>query len=290
MQPLHAFLFTAPYTPVGAYFLFGLTLVTVVCRFREYRLWEIGLMLGLCGLASAAYRSLQDCVLVLSALAIPHFAAMLSEAAVHLRSAPRRSWIWRNLLRCERRSKLLFSRAVLRFQPGWLLVAVALFSAISLIPPIGRDMPRRDGNGWPIAAVDYIEREGLHGRFFAEPDFGSYLTWRVPDQAQVYVDTRGFFFPPRLLEDSNLLPQLTPGWPERLERVLALGTDYFLLETAGDRGEIWRAFQAHVEAPLYQDELCVLLTANQVRLAAQQFQETSGGDPEPLAKAPPFRR
>jgi hypothetical protein len=285
MQPLHSFLSLPPYTPVGAYLLFSLTATTIVCHFRRYRLWEIALLVGLAGLATAAYRSLQDCVLVMMTSAIPHVAAMLSEAAVKLRSSPNRSRIRRILLRWDRRCKLMFSRPFIRFQPQWMIATAAVFAAISLFPPIGRDMPRRDGAGWPTAAGDYIEQANLRGRFFAEPDFGSYLTWRMPDRARTYVDTRGFFFPPELLEDSNFLPQLTPDWHERLERVLAYGTEYFLLETTGARGEMWRVFQPLVEAPLYQDELCVLLTADQVRRAATEYTKTSAERREPPARA-----
>jgi hypothetical protein len=285
MQPLHAFLSVPPYTPVGAYFLFGLSALTVVCHWRRYRLWEITLMLGLAVLATAAYRSLQDCVLVMLALAVPHMAAMITEGARRLRSIPRPPKLSRAALRLDRRFKILFSRPFVRFQPVWILLTVGLLASVSLIPPIGRDMPRQYGAGWPIAAVDYIESEGLRGRFFAEPDFGSYLMWRVPDRARTYVDTRGFFFPPELLEDSNFLPQLTPEWTIRLERVLGFGTDYFLLETTGARGEMWRAFGPHMEEPIYEDELCVLLTAQQVRRAASEYVKTAQTGREPLAAA-----
>jgi hypothetical protein len=288
MQPLHTFLSLPPYTPVGAYLIFGLVAVTVACHWRRYRLWEIALMLGLAGLATAAYRSLQDCVLVMLALAVPHLATMLTEAAKPLRSNQRPSRLWRTALRLDRRCKLLFSRPFVRFQPGWLILVAALLAGISLFPPIGRDIPRHYGTGWPVAAVDYIEREGISGRFFAEPDFGSYLMWRIPDRAQTYVDTRGFFFPPELLEDSNYLPQLTPGWPTRLERVLTHGTDYFLLETTGVRGEMWREFGPLVGAPIYEDELSVLLSAEQVRQAAAQFVKSPRADSEPLAAAAPL--
>jgi hypothetical protein len=288
MQPLHSFLSVPPYTPIGAYLLFGLTTVTIVCRFRCYRLWEIGLLVGLAGLATLAYRSLQDCVLILMTLAIPHLAAMLSEAAIKLRSAPKRPRFLRLLLRWDRRCKLLFSRPFIRFQPRWIIATAAIFAAMSLFPPFGRSMPRHDGDGWPAGAGDYIERADLRGRFFAEPDFGSYLTWRMSDRARTYVDTRGFFFPPELLEDSNFLPQLTPEWPGRLERVLSYGTDYFLLETTGARGEMWRVFQPLTAAPLYQDDLCVLLTAEQVRRAAAEYLRLCDKRREIVAQAARF--
>ncbi|HMF13085.1 MAG TPA: hypothetical protein VKE94_12295, partial [Gemmataceae bacterium] len=102
MQPLHSFLTLPPYTPVGAYVLAGLVLLTVICRFRRYRLWEIALLVGLAGLASTAYRSLQDWVLIMLALGVPHLAAMLHEAAPRLLREERRSRIWRTVLRLDR--------------------------------------------------------------------------------------------------------------------------------------------------------------------------------------------
>src|SRR5205807_1862887 len=106
----------------------------------------------------------------------------------------------------------------------------------------------------------------VQGRFFSPPDYGSYLGWRLGDKAKVYTDTRGFFFPPLLLEDSIYLPQLGPNWQERLRRVLDdYRTDFFLLETTGVRGALWRDLQQHVGPPLYVDEQTVLLSAGQVR-------------------------
>ena len=107
--------------------------------------------------------------------------------------------------------------------------------------------------------------QGPHGHFFAPPDYGSYVGWRLREHARTYVDTRGFFFPPELLEDSHLVPQLGPDWRGRLDRVFARGTKYFLLETDGPRGRLWQALRAHVEAPLYLDGETVLLSTAQVR-------------------------
>jgi len=59
---------------------------------------------------------------------------------------------------------------------------------------------------------------------------------------------------------------LTGGWEARLERVLdQYQTDYFLLETTGARGELWRSVKPHIGKPLYCDDQTVLLSAEQVR-------------------------
>jgi hypothetical protein len=281
MQPLPRFLTIPPYTAFGAYALAALVLYSVVRRFRRYRLWEVALLLGLAVLANLAYRSLQDWVLIQLALGVPHLAAMFQESVRAMRRTGQHHALTRVLLRIDRRCKRLFARSPFRWQPIWLLLVIGSLAAISLIPPLGRRVPQQDAPMWPAAAVDWVERERVQGRFFAPADFGSYLTWRLGDRARSYVDTRGFFFPPMILEDSNYLPQLVPGWRERLDRVLAQGTDYFLLETAGPRGTLWHAFEPFLGAPLYVDDLCVLLSADQVRRAAEQFEQSQTMNSEP---------
>src|SRR5262249_29989337 len=99
------------------------------------------------------------------------------------------------------------------------------------------------------------------------------------DRGRSYVDTRSFFFPGELIEDSHYLPQLLPGWRDRLDRVLGHGTDYFLLETTGARGQLWQSLQPHVGPPLYLDNQTVLLSAAQVRPAVARR------DPDPPAQS-----
>ena len=70
--------------------------------------------------------------------------------------------------------------------------------------------------------------------------------------------------PPELLADSHYLPQLGPDWPQRLQRVLGYGTDYFMLETNGTQGELWRALAPSIPDPPYRDETRVILRADQV--------------------------
>src|SRR5262249_49948276 len=154
---------------------------------------------------------------------------------------------------------------LLRFQWFWAVAVLVLLAAVSLIPPLARRIPIQNATVWPVAALDWFEDQGLRGCFFGPPDYGSYVGWGLGEGGKCYVDTRGFFFPPELLEDSDLVPQLGPDWPRRLQRVLAYGTDYFLLETTGPRGQFWRALQPFIEQPLYRDGQTVLLTAAQVR-------------------------
>jgi hypothetical protein len=260
MQPLAAFVTQPPFCALVAYLVAALVLVTVLFRFRQYRLWEVALIASLAGLANLAIRSLQDWLLVMLALGVPHIAALLAQ----------RAWSRRPvagfLIRLDRSCKRILSSRLLRFQPLWPAAALAGLLIVSLIPPLARSMPIQNAHTWPVAALDHIENSGIRGRFFSPSDYGSYLGWRLGDGAKIYTDTRGFYFPPLLLEDSHYLPQLGPDWQKRLHRVLdVFQTDYFLLETSGGRGTLWHDLKKHVGRPLYLDEQTVLLSAAQVR-------------------------
>ena len=266
MQPLYATLMKPSYSIALVYVLALLVLATIVLRFRRYRFWEVTTLAALTVLGNAANRGLQDWMLMMLALGVPHMAALLAQAA---RTDRRRAWVAR-LLRLDRSVKCIFASRLFRFQAGWPAAALAGFLVVSLIPPLSRGMPIQHDDSWPVAAVTHIERLGLEGRFFTPPDYGSLLIWRLPAVAKTYTDTRSFFYPPLLIEDSHFLPQLGPDWPRRLDRVLdEYHTDYFFLETKGPRGALWHKLQGYVAAPLYHDDQSVLLSARQVREGVQ---------------------
>src|SRR5262249_1586955 len=154
------------------------------------------------GLANVAVRSLQDWLLVTLAVGMPHLVFLFRDAAQKDR---RRPWV-AALLRADRACRRALGSPLFRFQPGWPAVAFAALRVFSLPPSGSRKIPRQDAPEWPGAAVNAIEHQGLCGRFFAPADYGAYLTWRLGDRARCYVDTRGFFFPPALIEDSHFIP------------------------------------------------------------------------------------
>jgi hypothetical protein len=281
MQPLYFFLFRAPLVAWVVYPVALVAAITVVCRFRRYRVWEIALLVALFGLANAAVRSLQDWLLVTLALTVP-------QAGVLVRSLRKRAnataptsptqYVVCGLFRIHSSWVGVMSSRLLVFQWVWPLAALMVLGVISLTPTLGWHMPIHDADVWPRPALDWIERHRLQGRFFAPPDYGSYLGWRLGATSKSYVDTRGFFFPPELIEDSHYIPQLTPDWRSRLERVLQYGTDYCLFETSGVRGRLWQALRARVGEPLYLDDQTVLLSADQLKralLEAEKRPETN---------------
>jgi hypothetical protein len=248
MQPTYRFALVPPFLTALTYVVAALVLLTLVRRFRAYRLWEVALLAGLTLLGNFALRSLQDWLLVMLALGVPHLVVLS-----------------RSGHRFDDGLQEVLNGPAFRWQPRWALAFLLLLSVFSLTPALAGLVPRSHGKGWPAGAVDYIEQHDLRGRFFSNPNHGAYLVWRRgPDKARCYVDTRGFFFPPRLLEDSYLVPQLSEGWQQRLRNVLDAGTDYLLLETNGPSGALWQTIQGQV-TPLYLDADTVLLSAEQLR-------------------------
>ncbi len=273
MQPLHRFLFRPPVVAPVVYAAAGLTLFAIVRRFTRFRLWELALLAGLAFLGSVAVRSLMDWYVIMLAIAVPHLKA-LYVGAVKQRpreQRPMSGWL-HGVLRLDNGLKRLFASPAFRWQPGWMAASVGVLGVLTAIPGLGRAMPLRDSPEWPVAALDHIERAGVRGNFFAPPDYGAYIGWRLKDEARIYVDTRGFFFPPALVEDSHYLPALGPGWRRRLDRVLdEYPTRFFLLETSGVRGALWHALEPFVAEPLYRDAKTVLLSAAQVRGAVARL-------------------
>jgi hypothetical protein len=263
MQPLYTTLTKAPYTSGLIYVVAAVVALSMVLRFRQYRGWEIMLVAALALLANTAARAAQDWLLVMLAVGLPHVIALFRQAALADR---RRAWV-ASLLRFDSSWKRAWHSPLLRLQSGWLAAVAAVFVIISLIPPLARSMPMQDDEEWPTGAVAYLEQHGIGGRFFAPPDYGAYITWKLGDKARCYADTRGFFIPPLLLEDSHYIPQLGPDWQARLDRVLNdYPTDYFMLETTGPRGELWRHLQPLVGTDVvYLDRQTVVLRASVVR-------------------------
>jgi hypothetical protein len=286
MRPLYESLWQPPYATVLIYVVAFFVGLSVVLGFRHYRLWEVGLLLGLAVLANLAARCLQDWTLIMLALGVPHLAVLLKQTVqkrriVALRCSSRRSrfnlgrfpgtpligFALHVLFRSERACKRMLNTPLWRFQWCWPAAAVVVLAGMSLVPPLGRRMPIQNAASWPVRALDWIEAQDVQGRFFGPPDYGSYVGWRLGERGRCYVDTRGFFFPPELLADSHYVPLLGLDWRQRVQRILAYGTDYFLLETTGARGEFWRTLQPYLDQPLYCDGQTVLLAAEQVQRA-----------------------
>ena len=249
------------------YLITAAVAVTIVVRFRAYRLWEIALLIGVTGLANLALRSLQDWTYIVLAVGVPHLSAILREAR-----SPSGAFAGKlvgGIKRLDRSVKGIVASRAFRPNFSWPIAGFAVLLLISCVPAWSMHMPVQNSKEWPVDAVDWCQQQQLHGNFFGPPDFGSFIGWKLGENGKAYTDTRGFFFSGTLLEDSLLTPQLCPNWQERMSRILSQGTDYFLLETQGPRGQLWLFLHDRVEKPLYLDSHTVLLSSQQVRDALE---------------------
>ena len=266
MQPLVSLIDRPPYNFACIYLAAALTLWTIVFRFRQYRLWEIAYLAALALLGNFATRSAMDWYLNLVAFGVPHLLRSPSRPEDSDGSGERSYKGW--AFRIETDLKRMFARPLFRLQPRWLVGGLAILFVVSVIPPLSRDMPMQDADQWPIAAVAFMEREQVSGNIFGPSHNATYAIWKLKDKARSYADTRSFFFPPVLIEDTYYLPMLEGDWRPRLKRVLDdYATDYFLLEIDGPRGELWRAAAPRIPNPIHLDDRNVLLSAKQVRHA-----------------------
>jgi hypothetical protein len=258
------------------YLITAAVAVTTVVRFRDYRLWEIALLLGVTGLANLALRSLQDWTYIVLVVGVPHLSALLRAARAPSGFLTRR--IVAGIKRLDRSMKGIVASRAFRPNMVWPIAGFAILVLISCVPAWSKQMPVQNSKDWPVTALNWCEQEGIQGNFFAPPDYGSFIEWKLGERGKAYTDTRGFFFSGVLLEDSLLTPQLCNNWRERTDRILEQGTDYFLLETDGARGRLWHQLQPNIEKPLYLDYQAVLLSAKQVRHALiAQANERFGG-------------
>jgi hypothetical protein len=267
MQPLWVSLRQLPLAIAPVYLVASLVFATIAMRPRAWRVWELVVLAALGVLGNAATRSMPDWFLVMLSLGLPHVRALWLGA---IAADARRGWV-RRLLSLDNIAKRLFASRLLHWQPRWAIGALGVLAVLTALPYPGRTMPIADAAQWPKGAMDFAAEHQLSGNFFAPPDYGAYVGWRLKDSGKSYVDTRGFFFPPKLLEDSIYLPRMTGDWQMRLDRVLGHGTDYFLVETSGSRGRLWEMLKPHLSAPLYVDDQCALLKAADVKRAADQL-------------------
>ncbi len=222
-------------------------------------------MLGLGALAMTANRAIGDWLLVTTAIAVPQIAPLLHS----LSRLRRTSSFARFALKTDRALKKLFQGEFLRPQGVWPAVTFAALIVLTMLP-LKIHLPNREANYWPTDAVAWIEKGGLQGRgpwkVFSTSDDGTYLLWRLPEQARVYSDTRGFYYSGQVLMDSFYLPLADADWPNRLDRVLSYGTEYFLVRSDWD---FWKLLKPYATTKhLYEDNQFVIVSADTVKSAA----------------------
>src|SRR5262249_52737435 len=118
MQPLAWCAAQAPFVVLGTYVIATLVVISLIRHFRQYRLWEVCLLCMLGLFANLAVRGLQDWLLVMVLLGVPHLSASLRgerpvEVAVR--------WF--------------------RWQPGWIATVMTSLIAITMFRPFPAEIP-----------------------------------------------------------------------------------------------------------------------------------------------------
>lgn len=97
------------------------------------------------------------------------------------------------------------------------LVAAAALPGLVAVVTLGvsghRDLHMRMAPYWtPVAAVRFMEANGVAGRVMGEFDWGSYLIWEIPD-VQVFIDGRwDTVYPPQVDEEWVTFSRFQTGW------------------------------------------------------------------------------
>ncbi len=167
---------------------------------------------------------------------------------------------------------------------AFLLAVTAIYFAVDLATGrfyFAEREPRRFGFGltevsYPVGAVNYIERENLHGNAFVNWDAGSYLLWAAYPKSKPYISSEGDYSFALYEEYSRVLSGEIP-WPTIAGRY---NIRYVLIRyTVGDTEDLIRRLAQDPEWVLsYADSLaCVFLKQSAENSAA--LTKVAAGDP-----------
>ncbi len=105
----------------------------------------------------------------------------------------------------------------------------------------------------PVAAVEWMLANKLHGKLFNEYNWGGYLIWRAPD-LPVFVDGRTDLFGDQILGEWLVTVQAGEGWRQVLEK---WQVDYVMIDPARP---LAKALPGAGWKLLYTDKQAVLFT------------------------------
>ena len=114
----------------------------------------------------------------------------------------------------------LLDRLVRRQPLAWRAATVVLLVALAVALPIRnghRNLHMRMDPWWtPVAAVSFMQDNGIAGDVLAEFDWGAYLIWQHPD-ARVFIDGRwDTVYPPEVNDEWTTFALFRDGWQEVL--------------------------------------------------------------------------
>ena len=143
------------------------------------------------------------------------------------------------------------------------VIAVGLACLFIAATPLGRQVlfgraahfERCVSRETPVAAVRWLREHPPSGQLFNTYEWGDYLVWAGPRDAQVFVTSQAHLVPRDVWRDYMAVSDVAPGWEEILDRYRV---ETLLLDKDGRKGLI-----SHLEAgarweQTYEDEIAVI--------------------------------
>ncbi|HKJ76937.1 MAG TPA: hypothetical protein VKA64_07015 [Gammaproteobacteria bacterium] len=197
---------------------------------------------------------------------LPFTAAALSGGPASRPLFPRLQASW------ERYRKKGRELGALEYRLNWLLlvVLVVLLAAYRTTLAPHRS---RVAEIMPVAATDFLIREGIEGRMFNTYSFGGYLLHRLYPDQKVFIDGRADMYGDEFIRDYVTIGSARPGWARLMDEYRI---DYVLCRPQAaiqqvllERGDF---------ALVYSDEIASVLLRRDARFQGVINRYTSDGD------------
>jgi hypothetical protein len=134
---------------------------------------------------------------------------------------------------------------------NWALVLLLAVGGAARVASVLRDNHDVERTHYPVAALDYIETNGLaERRIYNSYNWGGYLLWRG---APVFIDGRADVYGDAFIDEYVLAYQLRDGWRQPLERY---EVEYVLIESSASLAALLEETDKWQRA--YRDELAVV--------------------------------
>lgn len=98
-----------------------------------------------------------------------------------------------------------------------LLLAAATGAAVKISYTLGNNQAAQS-RLYPVAAVEYMEKEGLFGLIYNQYEWGGYLIWRLYPEQKVYIDGRADVYGDAYIEEYLDAYRMREDWQEPLQK------------------------------------------------------------------------
>lgn len=100
----------------------------------------------------------------------------------------------------------------------WIPLSVTVLILSLLFVPAVRELNRFDPQTFPVAAVNWLERNPQSGRMFNYFPWGGYLLYRLYPEYRVFIDGQTDFYGEALTREYETVITVAPGWGQVLTR------------------------------------------------------------------------